>query len=671
MSESPPLAFRQVHLDFHTSGAIPEIAADFDPDSFAATLAVAAVDSVTCFARCHHGWLYYRSKRNPERVHPHLQRHDLLVKQIEACHARGIRVPIYITVQWDAFTAREHPEWLCINEDTSVHGAGDGVFAPGFYHFLDVFHPGYRSFLNEHTREVLETLEGDGVFFDIVQPRASCARHWLDAMDNAGFDPEDAEQRSAFARRVIDQWKCETTELVRSIRPDWSIFYNAGHVGPRHRNSTKAYSHYELESLPSGGWGYLHFPLSVRYARNLGKPCLGMTGKFQTSWGDFHSYKNPAALEYECFTMLAHGAACSIGDQLHPRGELDKPTYDLIGGVYRQVYEKQPWCENAAPVTDVAVVTPEAFQHTTGHFAAQAERQPIEAMGFTRMFEELGLQFDVVDCEHDLTTYKLVVLPDRIPVEEVLREKLQRFLAAGGAVLASYASGLDATGERFTLDELGVEYGGEAGFCPDFLMPGQAIGGRLPEAPHVMYQRGMKVAATTGAVLCEVQRPYFERHWRNFCSHRHTPSSGEVAYPGVVAGDRCVYFAHPVFAEYYRTAPRWVKTFVEDAVDRLLPERSLKVEGPSTLRCTLTHQPQHNRYVAHVLHYVPEKRAEGFEVIEDVIPLQGLRVTLRSDLAVESARLVPSGEPLELKRTDRGIETTLPTLRGHQMIEFA
>jgi hypothetical protein len=34
---------------------------------------------------------------------------------------------------------------------------------------------------------------------------------------------------------------------------------------------------------PSGGWGYMHFPLTVRYARGLGIDCMGMTGKFHTS----------------------------------------------------------------------------------------------------------------------------------------------------------------------------------------------------------------------------------------------------------------------------------------------------------------------------------------------------------------------------------------------------
>jgi hypothetical protein len=62
------LRFRQIHLDFHTSGHIPGIGLDFDPEEFAATLERARVDSVTCFARCHHGWIYlHRICRRGER----------------------------------------------------------------------------------------------------------------------------------------------------------------------------------------------------------------------------------------------------------------------------------------------------------------------------------------------------------------------------------------------------------------------------------------------------------------------------------------------------------------------------------------------------------------------------------------------------------------------------
>ena len=66
------LPFRHIHLDFHTSEAITGIGRYFDPDRFAETLTSAYVNSITCFARGHHGWIYFDTGRFPERRHPHL-----------------------------------------------------------------------------------------------------------------------------------------------------------------------------------------------------------------------------------------------------------------------------------------------------------------------------------------------------------------------------------------------------------------------------------------------------------------------------------------------------------------------------------------------------------------------------------------------------------------------
>jgi len=260
------LRFRQIHLDFHTSEEITGIGAAFDPEGFAATLEQAHVDSITCFARCHHGWIYFDTEAFPERRHPHLAR-NLLKQQIDACHARDIRVPIYTTVQWDHYTASQHPEWLVVDE----HGCpvGTPIDEAGFYRRLCVNSP-YLDFLKEHTREVLETLPTDGLFFDIVQPIECSCRHCRAGMEAQGLEVTDAQARQRFALQTINDFKREMTRFVREFSSDCSIFYNAGHIGTRHRAVADAYTHFELETLPSGGWGYLHFPVTMRYARNLG-----------------------------------------------------------------------------------------------------------------------------------------------------------------------------------------------------------------------------------------------------------------------------------------------------------------------------------------------------------------------------------------------------------------
>ena len=114
-----PLRFRQIHLDFHTSEHIPGVGAAFDPDDFAATFSDANVNSVTIFAKCHHGWSYYPTEVG--EPHPQLDRPDLLGDMVDALKAVDIEAPIYISVQWDERNARIHPEWRVMSANNQFH----------------------------------------------------------------------------------------------------------------------------------------------------------------------------------------------------------------------------------------------------------------------------------------------------------------------------------------------------------------------------------------------------------------------------------------------------------------------------------------------------------------------------------------------------------------------
>lgn len=673
------LPYRQIHLDFHTSEAIPDVGADFDPDEFADTLARAHVNSITCFARCHHGWLYYQSQANPERIHPHLVRPNLLKEQIEACHARGIRAPIYTTVQWDHFTARQHPEWLLSDENGRIFETEP--FAAGFYRWLNVNSP-YVEFLREHVRELFDLFPVDGFFFDIVQPVPSCDPYTQAGMRAAGLDPANAAQRERFALDSLNRFKREFSQFVWSINPDVSIFYNAGHVGTRHRAVAGAYSHWELETLPSGGWGYQHFPVTMRYARTLGRDILGQTGKFHTSWGDFHSFKNPAALQFECFRMLALGARCMVGDQLHPRGRIDPYVYDLVGSVYAEVAAKEPWCAGARPVTEIGVLTPEEWT------SASASNLPASIKGANRILEEGAHQFDILDSQSDFAPYRVLILPDAIPVDAALAAKLEDYVAGGGKLIATFESGLRPDGSGFASPLFGVEMASDGprdrsgqlargvyypnGDFVDYLLPGGAIGQGLPPTEHVMYLRGLHVAALPGAeVLASVVASYFDRTWEHFCSHRQTPSSGQPGGAGIVRTGDVIYFSSPIFTLYDKVAPLWCKRLLLNALDLLLPDPLVRHTGPSTLLAVLNRQPAHNRTVLHLLHYIPERRGTSFDTVEDVIPLYDVELSLRCADPVTSVALRPSGEALPWRVEGERILVRVPKIAGHQMVELA
>lgn len=656
------LRFRQVHLDFHTSEHIPDVGRDFDPEVFAQTLAEAHVDSVTCFARCHHGWLYYDSKAMPECVHPHLKNRNLLKEQIAACHKYGIRVPVYTTVQWDDKVAREHYDWLVLNENGAPFR--QLPFEPGFYRNICLNTP-YVDYLKTQVRDMFDCLGTlDGVFLDILNIKPCCCPRCLRDMTAEGLDATDEAVRWEFAQRVMDRFMRDMTAFIHDLQPGCPVFYNAGFLGPRHRPVIDAFTHLEIESLPGGPWGYDHFPATARYARTLGLDFMGMTGKFHTDWGDFGSFRNPAALEYECFKSLAYGGKCSIGDQLHPFGALTPASYHLIGDVYEQVEAKEPWCGNVKPVVEAAVMIPAEFRH------AGVPLVTPELTGAVNMLTDIGLQFNVVDSQEELSGYCLLVLPDDIPVDEALEAKIAAFIDGGGSVVASYRSGLRRNGEGFcgfipATDE------GDAPYSPDYLVARGELGkGLEPDNEYVMYQGARRVSPARDAeALLSVNVPFFNRTWQHFSSHRQTPSSEQYGYPGAVRRGGVIYFAHPVFSIYDEYAPSWVRTLVKNAVQLLLGDTLTRHDGPVGLELTLNDQPDDKRLVLHALYYAPVHRCKRMDILEDVVPLRDVSVTLTgTGRRVRAARLAPQGTEIPVERTENGVRLVIPEIRGHQMV---
>ena len=656
------LPYRQIHLDFHTSGDIPEIGVEFDKEEFGEILEKARVNSITCFSRCHHGYLYYDSKKFPERIHPHLKNKNILKEQIEVCHEKGIRVPIYLPVEWDEYTAKEHPEWVIIDENGAPV---QKVFDAGFYNAICVNTP-YFDFLKEQIKEIIEEFSPvDGLFIDILNIKDCCCKYCISEMRSKGINAEDRAERIKFAQFKLDRFKKEMTEFIREYDSDCDIFYNVDHIGTKHRKAIETFTHLEIESLPSGKWGYMHYPVTIRYAKELGLECIGMTGKFHTAWGDFHSIKNKEALEFECFNMLATNAGCSIGDQLHPRGRLCKNSYELIGDIYREVEKKEPWCIGAEAVTDIAVMATEEYLPYDKKLVMD------DLVGATRMLQELGQQFSIIDSLSDFSKYKLIIMPDNIVVNSELKEKIDNYIKNGGKIIASYKSGLDKESNKFELDSLGVRFVSEAEYSPDFIVPEGEIGEGLYNMEYTMYMKGLKVENTLiGQPLSYANNPYFNRTWEHFCSHLHTPSSGERAYPAIVGTESSIYFSHPIFSQYEANAPKGCKILVSNAIKMLIGDSIVVSNLPSTALITLNEQKKEKRFILHVLHYIAQRKGPTIDIIEDKIPLYNSEFSLALNKDIKGIKLVPNNTELKWKLEDGRVKFAVEKIEGHQMIEI-
>jgi hypothetical protein len=655
------LPFRQIHLDFHTGPAIPDVGSKWDADLFGDTLKDARVNSITLFAKCHHGHLYYDTKR-AER-HPGLTSGlDLLGEQLEACRKRGIRAPIYLSVQCDEYAAMTQPGWRVVDHEGKLFGA---PLSPN-WHIMDMSSP-YADFLEEQIVEVMKKYKPvDAIFLDMCWDQQSCSTWALAGMVKEGLNPADHADREKYAlavsHRYMERYNKLTTDLNRG-KPV-AVWYNSR---PKVRlpQEKKYLQHIEIEALPTGGWGYTYFPINVRFGRVFGLPYLGMTARFHKSWADFGGLKPRAALMYECCQMLAHGAMCSVGDQLHPRGYLDQASYELIGSVYQHVEACEPWCQDATPVTQIAVLR----SLTSGyHVPAGGEEE-----GAVRALQQLGQQFDFQPAipEADLSTYELVIVPAGVKLDAGLVKLLRSFVKAGGKLIVEAAAALGEDGQS-VMGELGVKFAGQSPFVTTYLRFDKSVGepgGNVPSTDHVLYERTIRMTAEGKAtVLAKIVEPYFDRAWNHFSSHFQTPADKVSKFAAAVINGNIVTLAAPMLKAYATHGNLSYRHLIKAALDRLLPEPLTRVCGPSHLEVSLTRQAKPARTMAHVVSFVPSRRAVNMDIVEEPTAVTNMGLSIKADKAPKSVTLQPSGESIAFEYAQGYVTVKLTFDSGHAMV---
>jgi hypothetical protein len=97
----------------------------------------------------------------------------------------------------------------------------------------------------------------------------------------------------------------------------------------------------------------------------------------------------------------------------------------------------------------------------------------------------------------------------------------------------------------------------------------------------------------------------------------------------------------------------------------------VRVKAPTGTLAALNSQPQEKRWVLHLLYYVPERRCEQFDVIEDVVPLYDVEVSVRTGAPPSSVTCVPGGGSLPFVVEGKRVRFTVPKIEGHLMVELS
>lgn len=609
---------RQVHLDFHTSAAIDGVGADFDPETFAETVADAGINSITIFARCHHGLCYYPTKVG--EMHPGLHGRDLLGEQIEALHRRGIRCPIYTTMAWDEWTADKHPEWSQLTADGAIakvrNQREDGVIDPGGWRYVNWLEPDYLDYVEAHVAELFSHYDVDGMFYDILSYAPGCCWSEVSQRFREKHGIRDRSHASYVKFRVLAQNEISArlTALVKDRAPEASIFYNTGsfcYVDSRYsiRGRAAQQTHYEVESLPSGHWGYYHFPKLARQISHLGKPWLGQTGRFQKSWGDFGGIKPVPALEFECFRAQAMGGMVEVGDQMHPSGQLDRGAYQLIKKVYSQIATAEPFYENSQACPQIGVLL-------AGVPGSDEKMTARSESGAVMLCEENHYDCAVIDDTSDFDAFALLILPDTTPITAALGQKLRGYYASGGKLMLSGSAGYDEAG-NWALDFLPLQRGDGASEQPVYWRVEEDFAPDWSGVDRVIYRRGPAITDHGEArVVAWQHEQYFERTDVRFCSHFQSPPLlGEPTGPAVVLAERWACLADPVFRDYRESGGLIIGAVWRQLIHALIGPPMVGDQLPTTV-LSVPRRQNHDLLVT-LLHYVPVRKALNIDVIAE------------------------------------------------------
>jgi hypothetical protein len=291
--------------------------------------------------------------------------------------------------------------------------------------------------------------------------------------------------------------------------------------------------------------------------------------------------------------------------------------------------------------------------------------------------------FGLVDRDMDFSPYKALLLPDTLRIDEGLKTKIDDFLGHGGNLILSGESGLWKDREEFAFD-IGATHHGPSPYSPDFILPVEGLQPDFVRTPHVMYERSRRIKAAGGESLGDIYDPYFNRSYRHFCSHQHTPYKIEPS--GFSCGVRkgnILYFAHPVFTNYRALGAVACRQFLGRAIRWFLGDAlTISTNLPSTARLTLTRQPALGRSILHLLYAPTINRggamslsggnvsgtAKSIEVIEDLLPLSNVEIALTPRHPVSGITLEPQGQPLTLEKNGAAIKFRSPRFTCHQMV---
>lgn len=610
--------------------------------------------------------------------YPGLEDFDCVREYLPYAHKHGIKLLVYLNMHWYAYRfADKHLDWeqrVCSGES---YGRIHPLYGNGTTFCIN---SPWRDWAFRLIKETAKT-GADGIFLDgpIFFPDCCYCQYCQERFKKIyGKDiPRKEDWKNdlwrgfiEFRRDSLAEFLMNARSALKEINSEGVIFLNAGGWQPhgwRCARDIEKMGKYEdfngAEEFfhPKAGNNILATSMMAKYLNAGEKPAVVFN---HYAMGPWHYVPLPSSeIKLALVQIIANRANpwICVFDPLAKNAGTREPVAEILGFAERN----EEYYLKTFSISKVAL-----------HFSRQASTYCLS--GFESLYEDTGtgkeeglvldqgtgkltvdwgkrksinesllhnaylgyylcltrshILFDIILDEHltleQLKPYELLILPNSACLSGKQREAIKEFVKQGGKLYASFETGFyDEKGnpvkDKEWMDLLGIEEIEDI-FSPtigeNYIVPVETFAGfqegelieRPIQALKVKSKRGIRMPLFYMKAVPKIYMPLEERSdYPALLINKY--GKGESVYSSSLL--------ETFYGEYRIESSAQLMSRI---VKMLLPERTIKVEAPSTVEVEVYYQEEFSRYLVHLINSTGDMQRP----LKEIIPIYGIEVSL-------------------------------------------
>ena len=588
--------------------------------------------------------------------------------------------------------AEAHPDWVAVD----ASGNKRRHWSHPDYWVACTLGPYAFDFMTQVTREIVQKYRVDGIFTNRWAGSGMCYCEHCQGSFRKTYgmdlprtsDPRDPARRNYILwrqQRLFDLWRLWDGE-IQKIKPDARFIPNTGGGALSELDMAGIAELAPMMVADRQGRRGLTPPWAAgkhgrEYRATMGNKAVTML--FSVGPEEPHRWKDSVQVEPEIRIWVADAIAqgmrpwfCKFGGALH-----DKRWLEPVERLFTWHHRNEKYLRNTRNLARVAVV----YSQQTAHFYGGPQaQQKVEdhLLGIYQALIESRIPFEMVhdrllDEDH-LRPFKLLILPNIAAMSSRQCEQIRQYVQRGGSILATFETSLyDEWGEKradfgladlFGVSVTGMRQGPMLNAYLRLEHPHPILAG-LEDAPRIIHgvnRLNVTPREQFARPPMTLIPPYPDLPMEEVYP-RHEKTDTAELYLRELGQSRVAYFNWDIDRTFWEVlAPDHLKILANTIRWACNEEQPLTVEGPGML--DIAYWQQADSLTVHLVNLTNPMMMKG--PFREFFPVgeQRVRMRLPDGRRGTSARLLVSGQAVEARQVDGAIETTVPSIRDHEVL---